>query len=427
MAYILNKTNGSIVATVQDATIDLSTDLIFLGRNYAGYGEPQNENFVKLLENFANTIPPTKPLEGEIWYDSAHKRLNFYDSKEWKSVSNLAVSSSNPFNENNPPPSGNLWYNSLEDQLFASNGFEYVLIGPPTGADTQAGWRGSFEQDLYRPGTNIYNIKAVIGAEVVSVVSNQEYVVYPNSNATYPTYVEKTPPLKLYKGINLIGADPTTGQSAVIDAQTGIYSSGNILWGTAAHSINSNSSTYTNGVTFTVDGSNVYKPVSFVTTSSTGRGTLNVDYGFTYNPYTNYVKATRFEGLATSALYADLAERYEADAIYEPGTILVIGGDKEVTVTTIFADTRVAGIVSKNPAYMMNSEAGTDKTHPYIALKGRVPCKVWGPVTKGDLLVTSNIPGNAQAWTAQCAEGSVIAKALNTHIEGFGVIEVLVV
>jgi len=428
MAYILNKTNGSIVATVQDATIDLSTDLIFLGRNYAGYGEPQNENFIKLLENFANTTPPSKPLEGEIWYDTANKKLNFYDSKEWKSISNLISSDSNPFNENNPPPQGNLWYNSLEDQLFASNGSEYILIGPPTGADTQAGWRGSFEQDLYRPGTNIFNIKAIIGSEVVSVVSNQEYIVYPNSNATYPIYEEKTPPLKLYRGINLIGADPVTGQSAIINTIDGTYFSGNILWGTAAHAIKANSSTYSSSLTYSVDGSNVYKPVAFVTTSSLTQGNINVDYGFMYNPSTNYVRATRFEGLATSALYADLAERYEADAEYEPGTVVVIGGEKEVTVTTTFADTRVAGIVSKNPAYMMNSEAGTDETHPYIALKGRVPCKVLGPITKGDLLVTSSTLGHAQSWSIPHAPvGAVIAKALESYSEGLGIIEVLVV
>ena len=427
MAYILNKTNGSIVATVQDATLDQSTDLSFMGRNYAGYGELQNENFVKLLENFANSTPPSKPIEGEIWYDSSNKKINVYDSKEWKSISNLTVSDTNPFNENNPAPSGNLWYNSLEDQLYASNGSTYVLIGPPIGADTQAGWRGSYEQDTTQPGTSIYNIKAVIGTDVVSVISNQEYEVYPSTNSPYPIYVVETPPLKLYKGINLIGAHPTTGVSANVSPTTGAYTSGTVLWGSAAHAITANSSTYTSGITFAVDSSSGYKPVPFMTTSTIGRSTVNVNYGLMYNPATNYLKATRFEGLATSSLYADLAERYEADAIYEPGTVVVIGGEKEVTITDNYADTRVAGIVSTNPAYMMNSEAGNDETHPFIALKGRVPCKVWGPVIKGELLVTSNVPGHAQAWTAQCAAGSIIGKALNTHIEGFGIIEVLVV
>ena len=427
MAYILNKTNGSIVATVQDATLDQSTDLVFLGRNYAGYGESQNENFIKLLENFANTTPPAKPLEGEIWYDTANKRINFYDSKEWKSLSNVAVSDVSPFNENNPPPKGNLWFNSLENQLFASNGSEYILIGPPIGADTQAGWRGSYEQDASQPGASIYNIKAVIGQEVISVVSNQEYELYADAGGPYPIYVAQSPALKLYKGINLIGADPTNGVSVTLNTSTGAYIDGTVLWGTAAHSINSNFSAKSGGLTYTTSTSNVYKPVAFLNTGSESTASVSVNYSFAYNPFTDYVRATRFEGLATSALYADLAERYEADAVYEPGTVLVIGGDKEVTTTVIYADTSVAGIVSTNPAYMMNSEAGNDETHPYIALKGRVPCKVQGYIKKGDLLVTSPIAGYATRWTLDAQEGSVIAKALQDFAGPSGVIEVMVV
>ena len=421
MSYILNKTNGAIVATVQDATINLTTDLVFLGRNYAGYGESQNENFIRLLENFANTTAPSKPLEGQIWYDTASKHLNFYDSVEWKSVANIEVASTGTFSETNPPLRGNLFYNSLEEQLFISNGSSYVLIGPPVGADTKAGWRGSYEQDALQTGIKIYNIKAVVGEEVVATVSNQEYVVAPTeTGATYPIYVSQVPPLKLYKGINLTGADPVTGVSS-----TG-SGFGSILWGTAAHAVYANTATSTAAAAFTVSSANEYQPVPFLTTATNGRATINVDYGFTYNASTHYVKATRFEGVATSALYADLAERYEADAVYEAGTVLVIGGDKEVTTTVRHADTRVAGIVSKNPAYMMNSEAGTDETHPYIALKGRVPCNVMGSIKKGDLLVTSAYPGYAAAATNP-EVGTVIGKALGSQSEGFGVIEVLVV
>ena len=152
--------------------------------------------------------------------------------------------------------------------------------------------------------------------------------------------------------------------------------------------------------------------------------TTNLAYkssGITYNPADRVLYT-----IASAARYADLAERYEADAVYEPGTILIIGGEKEVTTTAVYADTRVAGIVSRNPAYMMNSEAGTDETHPYIALKGRVPCKVVGSINKGDLLVTSTYPGYAGSATHPNA-GTIIGKALGSQSEGFGVIEVLVV
>ena len=86
MPYILNKTSGAVVATVQDAALDSTTDLTFLGRNFAGYGETQNENFLKLLENFANTTAPLKPIEGETWYSTIDKRLNVYDGQSWKSI-----------------------------------------------------------------------------------------------------------------------------------------------------------------------------------------------------------------------------------------------------------------------------------------------------------------------------------------------------
>jgi len=424
MSYILNKTNGSIIATVQDATLDLTTDLALPGRNYAGYGESQNESFIKLLENFANTTAPSKPIEGELWYDTAKKHINVYDSTDWKSIANLEVSTTNPLNVNNPPPAGNLWYNPLEEQLYASNGEAFVLIGPPTGADIKAGWRGSYEQDAnQQPGVNIYNIKAVIGPDVVAIVSNQEYTVSAISTNTYPIYEEPNIP-RLHKGINLRGANASTGISAYADASN-VYTSGTIVWGTAAHSIISNFSDKSGSFSYTESSANVYKPVAFLTTASGGLASTNIDYGFTYNPSTHYVKATRFEGVATSALYADIAERYAADEIYEPGTVLVIGGEKEVTAVATKGVTAWAGVVSTNPAYMMNSEAGTDKTHPYIALKGRVPCKVVGPICRGDLLVTSVIRGHAEVYNPKKQEPhAVFARALEDFNGDVGVIEV---
>ena len=131
-------------------------------------------------------------------------------------------------------------------------------------------------------------------------------------------------------------------------------------------------------------------------------------------------------GTATTARYADLAERYAADKEYAPGTVVVFGGNFEITQSTKLLDTRVAGVISTNPAHLMNSEAGNDKTHPPVALQGRVPCRVVGKIQKGDMLVTSSIPGVAIA-TSEPKIGTVIGKALenydNDHI---GVIEVVV-
>ena len=137
------------------------------------------------------------------------------------------------------------------------------------------------------------------------------------------------------------------------------------------------------------------------------------------------VTAALFSGTATAARYADLAERYHSDAVYTPGTVLILGGNNEVTIATTPNDSRLAGVVSTAPGYMLNSHAGDSSTHPYVALRGRVPCKVIGPVKKGDILTTSAIPGYAMKST-QIVPGSVIGKALADFNGDHGLIEVMV-
>jgi hypothetical protein len=135
----------------------------------------------------------------------------------------------------------------------------------------------------------------------------------------------------------------------------------------------------------------------------------------------NWVLTT---GSRFNATYADLAEKYVADASYEPGTVLVFGGEKEVSVTGMEGSTRVAGIVSTDPAYVMN--AGCEGEHVVtLALIGRVPCKVEGNVRKGDLLVTSSVAGLAKVDNDAKA-GTIIGKALQNFDGHHGVVEVVV-
>lgn len=140
----------------------------------------------------------------------------------------------------------------------------------------------------------------------------------------------------------------------------------------------------------------------------------------------NEITANLFRGTATEALYADVAERYHAEFFVEPGTVVVFGGRNEITTTQYPDDRRVAGVVSTAPAFKMNADAGTDETHPYVALVGRVPCKVIGNVRKGDLLTTSMVEGHAMR-AANPQLGSIIGKALVDHNSpGAGVIEISV-
>ena len=158
---------------------------------------------------------------------------------------------------------------------------------------------------------------------------------------------------------------------------------------------------------------------AFVNTTEDGTTSGNV----TIASYAN-IRADVATLTATTARYADLAERYEADAQYDAGTVVIFGGDKEITMANGEYDHRVAGLISSAPAYMMNSEAGDDATHPYVALTGRVPCKVTGSIKKGDLLCTSAMAGHAMAGEAKC--GHMIGKALEDFNGEAGVIEVLV-
>lgn len=421
MPYILNKTNGTIVATVQDASLDLSTDLIFVGRNYAGYGEWQNENFLKLLENFANVIPPQKPIDGQIWYDVSNRKINIWDSTNWKGIANLDVNSINPV-DTKDYQTGDLWYDSREQQLSAFNGESFVLIGPPSGADTRAAWRGDVEYGTEDPGTPVYNIKSIVGStnEIVAVVSAEEFTVSNESTIpapTYPLYTSESQ-TKIARGITLYGADPITGVSDT----AGIY-----FWGTAKHASYATTASSAIGLaTQQSPSTGIYRIPYTTSTSETTATTIYSTSSFFFDPSDRSVTADIFKGVATSARYADLAERYAADAVYDVGTVVVIGGTAEITTTSKRANISIAGVISKNPAYMMNSEAGSDLTHPYVALKGRVPCKVSGDVSKGELLVTSQRDGYAEAWKPGDDPNAVIGKALESFKGSFGVIEIKV-
>jgi len=165
--------------------------------------------------------------------------------------------------------------------------------------------------------------------------------------------------------------------------------------------LNATSSTTLDG-TVSIDG-------TLTTNGIVPFGSANANIGSVANPY-SYVHA-----VATSALYADLAERYVADQSYDPGTVVVFGGEQEITVTSVPGDTRVAGAISTDPAYLMN--AGSEGLP--VALRGKVPVKITGPVTKGDLLVTSSTEGYAKSARSMehVDPNAVFAKSLETNAE----------
>jgi hypothetical protein len=402
MPYILYKTNGAVLTTVEDASLNVTTNLSFVGRNYSGYGQVVNENFVKLLENFANNVQPSKPVQGQLWFDNSKKTLNFsYNGKNFKELANMFVRDFEP--ELTERVEGDLWWDSKQQRLNVYDGVRFSTIGPLSPATSVAFWSPDTVKSTDYDNAPI--LKAKLDNKTVAVVSYKPITPTGSSDTSdlyNDGFVNPFP-----AGIALPGADEYGSTDA----------SGNLFWGTAAHSRYANTATQV-----TVGNDSTSNREYFVTFLNTSTGDLLTSDTISYNPSTRVLNA-----VATSLEGADIAERYAADAIYEPGTVLMIGGEKEVTIACYAATTAVAGIVSTKPAYMMNSAAGTDETHPYIALKGRVPCKICGSVKKGDLLVASGYkPGYAVKKQDNDSSDAVIGKALEDFEGSFGVIEVKV-
>jgi hypothetical protein len=170
MSYQLNKTDGTLLLDLIDGQIDTaSTNLTLVGRNYTGYGESFNENFIKLLENFSNTAAPSNPLTGQLWWNSTDQRLQVYDGLIWKS-------SGGPIVQNTRPQmvAGDLWIDNLNNQVYAFDGTDLMLMGPKyTVTQGKSGFEiGSIldSQSRSRTVANLY-----VGGTLTAVISSIEF------------------------------------------------------------------------------------------------------------------------------------------------------------------------------------------------------------------------------------------------------------
>ena len=185
----------------------------------------------------------------------------------------------------------------------------------------------------------------------------------------------------------------------------------------------------TSDVTFSIDSTVVTETSTDTLSNKTFGSTVKasadntIDIGETGTKFAT-VHATTFRGVATSAQYADMAEIYSSDVEYEPGTVVKIGGEKEITQTLEHADIEVFGVISSNPAYLMNSEANGQP----VALAGRVPVKVVGKVAKGERLVASDVPGVAWGVADEDVDiKAIIGRSLEDKEDGDeGMIEAVI-
>ena len=206
MSYRINKTNGDLLVDLVDGQIDVSTSsLTLVGRNYTGFGEAVNENFIKLLENFSNTTAPGTPITGQLWFDTQEQRLKIYNGTAFKSAGGPIVSPSQP-----TMVAGDLWIDSKNNQLYFFDGTDLVLAGPPYQAGQQ---KTGFEVESVIDSVNVTRtaLKLFIGGTLVGVFADSQfYVELVNGIPGYPQDANdtQTPKRQLYKkGFNPIATD----------------------------------------------------------------------------------------------------------------------------------------------------------------------------------------------------------------------------
>ena len=460
MAYTINKYNTNQLTIVQDGTLDQTTDIKLVGKNYAGYGEIQNENMVFLLENFAGTTQPPRAITGQVWFDTANSKLKFNDGTKWRTTGGAETGPTSPAGL----ATGDFWWDTGNGQLKVYNGSDFVLIGPQDAGDGITQMQSSTVLDTIAIARSI--IKATINDEVIFIISPIEFTIdstdaenaisgydiiragvtlkNTNNNTNGVTsstqrfhgtatnseklggvpavnFVTTSPgvssvftelvnfqtdtgiaigaglDLKLYiendnqvvienvQGDEIRFRSKQTGglSKNIVRMEPGKVYPGLNSTGTGVESVALGSATEEFSAAYATNFYGISEKASSLIVGGTARsGAVNSIGTGTANTVavrdsSGNLNAVLFQGTATSARYADLAEKYTTSEDLPAGTAVAVGGEAEVQPAV--ASNHCIGVVSTDPAYMMNS----DIEGQYIGLKGRLPVRVKGAVKKG--------------------------------------------
>jgi hypothetical protein len=390
MAYTILKSNGQVLTTIPDGTINTSsTSLGLPGRNYAGYGQYLDTNFVHMMENFADTTPPANPLQGQLWYNTNANTLyvcpadGTANANAWLALTSTSSGGTTTFGA--VTITGNLTANNST----ITNGITADTITVRLATVTDLATIANANVTTANIGTtNTTTISA--GSQSTSGTLTGVWTA--NGSGTANSVAGTS---MWITGGNLVISG---GASLGIRTDNYYYANGTPI---------SFAGTYNNGNVFDyLTGSNAVSrfggaiAVSSATTANITTGASGTAGQLTGN-------WTLSSGSRLNATYADLAERFEADASYDAGTVVALGGEKEITAVQYELSEDVFGVISDTAAYLMNSAAGSNTTHPPVAMTGRVQVKVIGVVKKGDRLVSA---GNGIARAAKQGE----ANAFNT-------------
>ena len=467
MSYTINLTDGAVFATIADGTINTSSSMTLVGKNYAGYGQFLDTNFVHLLENSSNVTPPSNPLTGQLWWDSGASLLKSFNGTTWKTISSATSSGTAPSGSSSVP--GDLWYDSTNAQLNVYTGTSWLLVGPQS--TSGQGTSGAIVASIVDNSTVSHVVVELwVNNQIVGIISKDTsftpgaavpggwgiQTVAPG--ITLATSVTGGTPLFTGTATNaqtLTGYaanafmqtannTSTTGTLSVLN-NTGLFVGTNsdfqaTVAGTAVtlrnqtNGCNLNigvniSGTPTNSIQ--INGTTGVVSIPSLTFSAAGNITVGNILNANGNGVGNIGSSTSYFNTvfarSTSAQYADVAERFAIDITMPPGTVVELGGPAEITCSTVELSDKVFGVISTQAAYLMNSGAGDDTTHPPIAMTGRVPVRTVGRVNKGDRLVSA---GNGLARAAQPGEATwsnTLGRALENKIDtGEGLVEAIV-
>jgi len=393
MAYTIVKSDGTVLTTIADGTINTtSTSLGLPGRNYAGYGNSLDTNFVHITENFADTTPPPNPLKGQLWFDTsttpgimkicptqyesnAANWITLASSGSNTTFGNLTVTGN--LSANNITAVNNSNANAISTNFLTVN-TSATITTITTGANTTAGnITGNW---TLTPGSSLQ-------------ATNADFLDGYNSSssATAATIVLRT------------------GDGSIV---------ANLLYGTIATNAQPNITSVGTLSSLAVTGTATLGTTN-TTTITTGANTTagNITGNWTLTA-----------GSRLQATYADLAERFESDSAYDAGTVVQLGGEKEITMVKYELSDDVFGVVSDSAAYLMNANAGDDKTHPPVAVSGRVQVKVKGKVNKGQRLVSAGEGYARAAKKDEATAFNTIGRALaDKNTDGDGTVEAIVI
>ena len=423
MSYTITLTDGAVFATIADGTINTSSSMTLVGKNYAGYGQFINDDIIRLLESNSNTTPPGAPLTGQLWWDKTNNVLKIYNGTVFKTISAATASSSQPVSNS----TGDLWFDTVNQQLNVWTGAAWLLVGPQFTAGQ--GITGAIPATIVDNGSQShYCIELYCGNDIVGIVS-QDATFTPQNAISGFTTIRPGITLATIVGANVPLFQGTATNSQALSGLASTQFMRNDANATTSGTVGIlNNAGLSVGVNSDLRVSVAGTAVTVANQTSNGNINFNVNIGGTPTTVMTINGATGvITGNQIDANYADMAERFAADSEYEAGTVVELGGSAEITMAAQDLSETVFGVISTHAAYLMNGRAGTNATHPPVAMTGRVPVKCIGIIHKGDRLVSA---GNGQARAAKTGEATafnVIGRALQDKlVVGEGTVEAIV-